>query len=71
MKYDEINLIDVHAALLNMMNETNRDIDELRYKLYQVSLKRKELQKYIDELEIRMESASNCTKSDIRERESV
>ncbi len=71
MKYDEINLIDVHAALLNMMNETNRDIDELRYKLYQVSLKRKELQKYIDELEIRMESASNCTKSDIRERVSI
>ncbi|BBK22622.1 hypothetical protein Aargi30884_15250 [Amedibacterium intestinale] len=71
MKYDEISLIDVHAALLNMMNETNRDIDELRYKLYQVSLKRKELQKYIDELEIRMESASNCTKSDIRERVSI
>ena len=71
MKFVEINLIDVHAALLNMMNETNRDIDELRYKLYQVSLKRKELQKYIDELEIRMESASNCTKSDIRERVSI
>lgn len=71
MKYDEISLIDVHATLLNMMNETNRDIDELRYKLYQVSLKRKELQKYIDELEIRMESASNCTKSDIRERVSI
>lgn len=71
MKYDEISLIDVHDALLNMMNETNRDIDELRYKLYQVSLKRKELQKYIDELEIRMESASNCTKSDIRERVSI
>ena len=71
MKYDEISLIDVHAALLNMMNESNRDIDELRYKLYQVSLKRKELQKYIDELEIRMESASNCTKSDIRERVSI
>ncbi len=71
MKYDEISLIDVHAALLNMMNETNRDIDELRYKLYQVSLKRRELQKYIDELEIRMESASNCTKSDIRERVSI
>lgn len=71
MKYDEISLIDVHSALLNMMNETNRDIDELRYKLYQVSLKRRELQKYIDELEIRMESASNCTKSDIRERVSI
>ncbi|MFR6362098.1 MULTISPECIES: hypothetical protein [Erysipelotrichaceae] len=71
MKYDEISLIDVHATLLNMMNETNRDIDELRYKLYQVSLKRRELQKYIDELEIRMESASNCTKSDIRERVSI
>lgn len=71
MKYDDISLINVHAALLNMMNETNRDIDELRYKLYQVSLKRKELQKYIDELEIRMESASNCTKSDIRERVSI
>ena len=71
MKYDEISLIDVHATLLNMMNETNRDIDELRYKLYQVSLKRRELQKYIDELEIRMESASNCSKSDIRERVSI
>lgn len=71
MKYDDISQINVHAALLNMMNETNRDIDELRYKLYQVSLKRKELQKYIDELEIRMESASNCTKSDIRERVSI
>lgn len=71
MKYDEISLVDVHTALLNMMNETNRDIDELRYRLYQMSLKRKELQKYIDELEIRMESASNYAKSDIRERVSI
>lgn len=56
MKQKEIKLTEVHSNLLSMMDEANREIDKLRYKLFEMSIKRKELQRYIDDVE----SQINC-----------
>ncbi len=65
MKQKEIRLTEVHSNLLRMMDEANREIDRLRYKLYEMSIKRKELQRYIDDIESRI----NC--NDVMESNSI